>query len=103
MSYTSSIIISILDGLRGLGNSGVGYGKQAVNMCSNALRRCAVRRTNEFVFIRMLCSEESPDERDYRCIYVRYKFGTIKQERTLMLNAPDTRDVDYSQCISKAW
>ena len=34
-----------------------------------------------------------------------YTLGTnsglyLKQERTLMLNAPDTRDEDYSQCQS---
>ena len=43
-------------------------------MCSNALRHCAVRRTNEFVSARMLCREEpfeSVDERGYRYIYIR--------------------------------
>jgi hypothetical protein len=62
---TSSIMTSILEGQRGLGNSGLSCEEQEVNIWYGV--DIKGRRTSEIVSVRMLCSEEpleSLHERD---------------------------------------
>ena len=61
MPTSASIIITILDGLEGLGKSRLGYREQGVNTCRKALRHT---RTSEFVFVWSEESFEALDERD---------------------------------------